>query len=485
MKNKVLLFTVFIQCVVAYGQEKILEFEHYLNVDNKKVHNIHAFSTEKQDGTLLIFEDNKRLTAYSFDSKFIERGDGLLIDNPLYKYPHIFGVASVQNEYTLFLGRADNKRWAAMYLDFDKRSIHVQELFIKLKKEKFLNAFVHENKHYVVTCLKDSSILRLYMTDVNGTTTSKEYDLTEHDFSSGRRKISNLYRLMRPDHEMFETSIIENQSPLSLSSVNRSIQLYPKDGHLVMTINRSRDYTHILDLDLASTQGTLITINKPKLDDPSDIQKANTFLDGTHLFTLTSSYNELLFTIVDIETKETIQQYHSNDNEEISFKNTPIIQEGGAFDDYRELERTQQFLRKINASYPAISVFKSEGNYIVTMGASKEIKNGNPVFFASFGGGIAVGILAGIANATLANYWDYTRTKTTRIKTILDQNFQHTSSSEIPKNAFDRIQTFENSLKETMGKTMGANTLVSLNDHYIYGIYNKEFQTLSLHRFNE
>lgn len=119
------------------------------------------------------------------------------------------------------------------------------------------------------------------------------------------------------------------------------------------------------------------------------------------------------------------------------------------------------------------------------MGASKEIKNGNPVFFASFGGGIAVGILAGIANATLANYWDYTRTKTTRIKAILDQNFQHTSSSEIPKNAFDRIQTFENSLKETMGKTMGTNTLVSLNDHYIYGIYNKEFQTLSLHRFNE
>lgn len=485
MKNRVLLYAFMIQSITFLAQEKVIEFEHYLNVDNKKVRYVHAFPNENNDGSLLMFEDNTRLTGYAFDSDFKEIGDGLTIKNPLYKYPNISGISYGEKGYTIFLGRGDNKRWAALYMDFEKRSSQVHELFIKYKKEKFLNAFVHKNIHYVVTLLRESSTIRLYMTDVNGSTSSKEYDLSHYDFSSGRRRINNLYRLMRPDHEFFKTSIIENNTPISLSSVNSNIQLYPKDGHLVITVNRTREYVHIINLDLASTTASVTVINKPQLDDHLDIQKANTFLDDNHLFTLTSSYDELLFTIIDIDTKEVIKRYHSGDREDISFKNTPIIQEGGAFDDYRELERTQQFLRKVTSSYPAISVYKTGAYYIVTMGASKEIKNGGPIIFASIGGSLAVGIIAGIVNTTLVNYWDYTRTKTTRIKTVLDQNFNHIADMEIPENTFDRIRTFENSLKETMGKKMGTNTLMLLSRDYIYGAYNKESQTLSLYRFNE
>ena len=72
--------------------------------------------------------------------------------------------------------------------------------------------------------------------------------------------------------------------------------------------------------------------------------------------------------VLDFKTGNLIKNYTGYKNDSITFKNTPIIQEGGMHDNYRELGKTKRFLKRIVKGNTGISARKVGNLFHVVMG---------------------------------------------------------------------------------------------------------------------
>lgn len=467
------------------GQEKLSELENALKIGTSKINKLYANSNSEGESLFLI-PDGSKIATYLYSENFEPLGQGLLIDNVLYKYPYISSFIGAGKKRTIFLRKANNKKWGAVFLDFDNRSLRQVDLDFKLKGDHFINEFSRNGFHYVVTLLRNSSTFRMYRFDQNGDITHTDYNLSSTNFTPKKRGSGDLSKIIEPQRENFKTNVVEEGTPVALNTVNEVIKLYPQDDKVRITLDMRRTYTIIIDLFLESKKYEVHTIERPSLRDPSSMEKTNSFLQGDLLFSFKTSYDELLFAIIDIRTKKLLKEFRVDEKENISFSNTPIIQEGGALDDYRELDRTRQFLRKTVSSNPAVAVFKNDDDYVITLGASQEIESpGILITSSTLGGAIGAGLVIGIGNAVFGNYLNYTRTKTARIQTILDTDYKHKPQSVVPENIFDRIEAFELELDEEYGKDKGATTLLKIGDAYIYGFYHRTLDRLILFSFKE
>lgn len=486
MTKSFLIFTLaFLLGLPLLGQEKVFEFENKLKMGSNKINRLYAISDASSESLFLV-PDGGKIAAYLYSENFEPFGQGLLLDNFLFKYPHISSFVGSQRKRTIFLRKANNRQWGAVYLDFDSRSVRQVDLDFKLKGENFINEFSRNGFHYVVTLLRSSSTFRMYSFDEQGNITHTDYDLSTTNFTPKKRWSADLSKIIEPQKDNFQTNIVEEGTPMALNTVNSVVKLYPKDDKVRITLDMRRTYTFVIDLFLDGEKAVVTAIERSSLLDPSSMEKTNSFLQDDHLFSFKTSYDEMLFSIIDLKTQKPFKEYRTSAKEIIPFSNTPIIQEGGAFDSYRELDRTRQFLRKTVSSNPAITVLKDGDDYVVTLGASQEIESpGILIASSSLGGAIGAGIVVGIGNAVFGNYLNYTRTKTARIQTILDNNYEHKPRSSVPENTFDRIEAFELKLEEEHGKDKGATTLFKNGEDYIWGFYHRTLNTMNLYRFKE
>ncbi|RMB59124.1 hypothetical protein EAX61_08665 [Dokdonia sinensis] len=478
----VAIFLLFLSTLI-FGQEKVFEFENKLKIGTRKI-NILYTNSNSEGESLFLIPDSGKIATYLYSENFEPVGQGLLIDNVLYKYPQISSFIGTGKKRTIFLRKANNKKWGAVFLDFDNRSVRQVDLDFKHKGENFINEFSRNGFHYVVALLRNSSTFRMYRFDQNGDITHTDYNLSSTNFTPKKRRSGDLSDIIEPQRENFKTNVVEEGTPLALNTVNEVIKLYPQDDKVRITLDMRRTYTFIIDLFLESNKSEVHIIERPSLRDPSSMEKTNSFLQGDHLFSFKTSYDELLFAIIDLKSKNVLKEIRVDEKEHISFSNTPIIQEGGALDDYRELDRTRQFLRKTVSSNPAVAVLKNGDDYVVTLGASQEIESpGVLIVSSSVGGAIGAGIVIGIGNAVFGNYLNYTRTKTARIQTILNREYDHLKGAIVPVNIFDRIQAFELELDEEYGNDKGATTLFKNGDDFILGFYHRTLNTINLYRF--
>lgn len=177
---------------------------------------------------------------------------------------------------------------------------------------------------------------------------------------------------------------------------------------------------------------------------------------------------QLSYNIHDLKTKELIKTLTFNKEDSISFKNSPIILEGGDFSNYRELDRTAQFLRKVTNSNVSTFVHKNGENFIITIGSSEPKEQAQIVYLS---GGLVGGIIAGVANALLTTtYHSYVTTKSTRIECLFDEKFNHITG-QIPFNGFDKIKNYvdENDLNKAP-----LQSVFKYKDDYVFGYFNKE-----------
>src|SRR5690606_15640921 len=92
---------------------------------------------------------------------------------------------------------------------------------------------------------------------------------------------------------------------------------------------------------------------------------------------IASSKDEMRFLINDL-SGVLITDYFVKRDASISFKNTPIIQEGATavpFVNRRELEESSKYLRKITSGDLGITVLKQDNHFYITLGGYKEVNN--------------------------------------------------------------------------------------------------------------
>ncbi len=479
MRGLIFLFLFFLsQLVIA--QEPFLSFDHNVNTLGKKPTQLFSAVFPENDTFLIFIEDSKQLSVYQFDENGKETAEGFSFPNFAKKYPNIGGYIQENGTYTLFLSSTNKKKWAIVTLDFTYKSFNLQEAKLDIKGDRILESLTYNGKHYLFTVQRDTSTFEVYVMDSEGTITTQTFSFEDVDFGGGRRTIPNLDRLLQGSFSR-EVAIIDSESPIALESSKSNVKFYQEEALVTLTIDSSKNTTFYLQFDLENNTSSTQTISKASFDKDIISARSNSFIFEDKLFTLKVSSDEMDFSIYNLDSMENLASFSARKGTPITFKNTPIIQEGGQLDSYRELEKTSKFLRKVATSNPAITVFKENDHYIITLGATQEISNGGPGFFV-VGGGLAgalvSGVITGIANATYYQYNAYTYTKSARFQMVLDRDLQFVPDAEIPLNVFDEIGEFT---QETSPKVI--QTVFKLKDSYIWGALNAKTNTLNFFTF--
>jgi hypothetical protein len=194
------------------------------------------------------------------------------------------------------------------------------------------------------------------------------------------------------------------------------------------------------------------------------------------------------FTVSDLASEQLIKEYSITKEDSITFKNSPIIQEGGVNflgipdkDRIREMEKTTKYLRKISNSDLGISAYKVNDQYNIILGGIKKTTQGSG-YVSGFGAGIPIASYGAISisfNPTFYGYGGYTSTKSTYINCLFNEDFEH-QQGEIPKNVYDKVEEFESTLKKPLAKNI---FLHKGNIHF--GFFDKKDRIYKLYRFED
>ena len=184
-------------------------------------------------------------------------------------------------------------------------------------------------------------------------------------------------------------------------------------------------------------------------------------------------------TVTHLESEQAVKKITLNKEETIGFKNTPIIQEGGAYAKYREMEKTTKFLRKISQGDLGVSVYKLFDDYVITLGSTKEVATGGgfaPIGFGAFPVATA-GAVTVTFNPTFYAYGGYSSTKAVRIECLFDNDLNHLEG-EISLNVFDVIDDHAEKLP-----SVEVETVFKLDNQHIWGYYSKKANQYLLYQF--
>ncbi|WP_299102542.1 hypothetical protein [uncultured Winogradskyella sp.] len=406
--------------------------------------------------------------------------EGVLINTfrtevlPKYKNNY-FGTTINGNSYTLFFQNDYGTKFSALTLNFDSSGFQFSnKLKIPLKAETLLGSFEYNSTVYLLSTVKKTSKLKLYQLNNHEEYTEDTFDFSHIELKTYNGFKTNLNRVLDGGYEIPDVSMINHGEPTSLEKVIQKNKLYIDGNKLMLTNDVDDISTTLITIDLETKNSQYHNFPKPSFSKKDHGIKSNSFVLDDRLYNMYVSKEKLDFSVFDINSKSLIKSFVITDTDSITFKNSPIILEGGDFQNYRELDKTKQFLKKVSNSNAGLSVYKNNGNYIVTLGCSETMTSSA---FMTFYGGALGGIVVGISSSILTTtFLTYTKTKSTRIECLFDKDMT-SIQAKIPENNFDIISKFIESQPKTK---FAFKSIFKTNNSFILGYFDAD---LALYKY--
>ncbi|MEW7289214.1 hypothetical protein [Aquimarina sp. 2304DJ70-9] len=444
----------------------------------------------------LFIADRKKIFLKKYDQEFkiLEEQS---FNRPKSNLKKIIEAAwSAENQYIFLLSNSSNKRFELLKIDAQEKNVKSIQDYLNFNDDEYLLAFKNKNQIYVMTIGKNKSNLNIHKINTNGSLEKIKYNLSNEEFFDKKSKKVSLYEALLYQKENnvinpglsdiigskhLELEYIESNIPNSIEKASKKSKLFVEDDKIMLLLDQSNLYSQIITLDLNSSNFKIDNIKKAILSDYG-VTKTNSFISKNQLYQLVASKENMQFMVTDISTKESIKEIHITQKDSITFKNTPIIQEGGTYDNYREMEKTAKFLRKLALGSVGVSIYHSNGNVQVTLGSIKDYPpvrvydNFTQVGFTSVPGSTSVPYT--FAPPVFYSYYSYAGSKSTHIKCLFDENWTHIPG-EMPTNGFDDI-------KETKKQILDENTetIFKFGNHLIYGYYYPKQRKYFLKKFD-
>lgn len=481
MKNPLLILCLlFFQIVLS--QERFLEIENDIKDGNRKMHTAFSVVDDKTGNFAVFLDDDNMMYGFLFSSslQLIKRfsAEGL----PK-KYNQIIGYTISDKRIRLFLKDKSDKTFGSVLFDFENGSSYETLYDIKLKQEFYVEGYSNASRFHLITMPKDSSIFHVHVFEEGKERTKGTIDLSNESFVDNQSNPHSLNVIMSTGGKIYTTGSryrfqvdkIDPESPNSIETASNIVKMYPNESGFKLTVDTQR-HTYIVDVSAQTLKHTLSTIEKPFLS--STLANSNSFLLNDKIYLISSTPEEMVFSVKSLDTREELKNIHITKDDDITFKNTPVIQEGGTYKNYRELDKTSKFLRRLTNEDIGIVTSKYKDNYIVTMGSKKEINRGGGMMMPGFGFPVATaGAFTVVFNPTYFAYGSYSSTKATRIECIFDEDFNH-KEGNVPQNAFDLIKEVADKFPKK-----DAENVFKLNNDYIWGFYNKKLNKYMTYKF--
>jgi hypothetical protein len=481
MYKKSIALILLLSSLISFSQQIV----NSIPLELKKDRDVFQVVNNSKKETSLFISDKKRVKAIRLNEK-MQIIDSLSTERPDKKYSEMIGYNGDKTNPRLFWRSSNGKEIYSQLYNFENKKVLNINYSLPLKDEKVLQQFSENNKFYILSVLRDSNIIKLYVFDNEGKLEEKTIDLTGFKFFKYNYERTNLYGVLGESLTQSERSFslqkIATESPTSLTESSKLRKCYSNENQLFLTFDTRVDFTQLITIDLGSYTATEKYIAKPYMPfvELSDLS-SNSFLIDQRLYQVKLSSEQMILTVKDLNDN-IIKEYTVDSKSPIAFKNSEIIQENGNSSNTRILEKTSQFLRKVNNSYAGISCSKIGDNYLITLGCVSQPDDNNT-------GAMVVGGMFGVAgsliasaityNSTYNNFSSYANRKVVYINCLFDKDANHING-ELKPLAFDNIRKFLESDRD-----VSSQTIYKLDHTYYLGYYKNSETSYSLRKFDE
>ncbi|OSY88815.1 hypothetical protein WH52_03875 [Tenacibaculum holothuriorum] len=517
--KKILLVLILFNFAQANSQEKIGEFNHKSKTSNNDIIRSTSIFNYKNNNIATFILKGENIYGYLLNSnfQFIKK---INIKNINPKYNILIGSFYDKNDsYNLILSNKIKNKF--IFITFSFNSNNTVTRFHNLKNNNlvFLQSVSKSNICYLLFLNKKNSNIISKSYNSSGEKSTRVFDFHKTNFlinetkrvslkklitdftKPNNNKIKNLeYELTKINETTQKNSVDEkpffNNSiqksytpPHSIEITSRFSKLYVRDNTTIITLDKNRFYTQILKLNLDKGDYTFEKIKKPLFKEKSIRKRSNSFIHEDKIFLITATKKKLNCSIHNLHTLKKIKEIKANYNSPISFKNSLITQEGGAFKKHREFDNTSKFLRKVSESNIGIGVIKNNTEYEMIIGSEKLAEDGyNMVFDA-----ISLGLGIYTNSLSYGSFSSYLTTKSVKFHSLFDENLNH-KKGKIKKNIYDNIIVFIKLDKqqniddvyysqiEDLNQPKGIN-IFKLNNNIVLGYYHPKTQKYLFHKF--
>jgi hypothetical protein len=485
--KKIILFLLF-SINLGFSQEMLNSIPITLKGDRDVFHIVN----EEKHETILFLSDKRTVTAFRLNDKMII-SDSISAERPEKKYSDIIGYGGDKSNPVIYWASSNHKEVYSQDYDFTNHRISVNAFNLSLDGEEFLQYFSEGDRFYMLTTVLNSSILKLYVFR-NDRVEPKTIDLSElkivnedsksGDFSASLKKEFKFGGFFNLKKEL-KLEKIEPEILTPLTESSNKIKCYTNPESIIITSDENVKFTQLIRIDLESGKPELKIFKQKNI--AGDDVNSNSFLIDEKLFQITLDANKI-FVMVKNPDDKIISEYSAAESEPITFKNSDVVRQSSYSGSKRVLEKTSQFLKKINNSKCAISSYKLNGNYLLTIGSvSNERANGGgmgmmPMGGMGFGGGSPRFVMSfsPIYFNNASNYFDsYANRKVVYLNSLLNSDAKHIDG-EVPELAFDKMKKFIERFYD-----FTAQTVYKINGAYYLGYYNKMTKQYVIRQFSE
>ncbi|RXR21061.1 hypothetical protein EQG63_03740 [Flavobacterium amnicola] len=425
-----------------------------INYTVPKKSEIFQIVEEEKKQLSLFFCTNKQISSLRFNENF-EIIDSLTTNQIDKKFDEIIGYSLSGDKYYTYW--TNGKDYISKAFDFKNKKIESNNYDVILEKEKIIKKLSINNLFYLITVSKNSSLLNFYVFN-DGNFTKKVVDFSSKIFYNTYDKealLSSVFSEATAMENPYSLQNISNDSPASLVFTANKRKCYNYGDQFIITIDNNKTFTQYVSVNLKDFTSDYKIFGQPEIIENVDMTNdSNSFLLEKNLIQIRLNSDNMTIAVKDFENK-TVKSFKANSKEEISFKNSDIVQENKNVKSVRILDKSNQFIRKIYNLNPSLSCYINNDNYYLTIGSVSVLENNNAALYGAMLGGLT-GALIGAAltsNYSTNNLNSYHERKVVYINSILDKNFNHVAG-DAKKLAFDKLRNFVEEHKNVQYRTI-------------------------------
>ena len=294
----------------------------------------------KENGDIAFFvADAKNVYGYKLDKNF-KVTEKITSKEKNRKYKVLIGSSVSSNDsYRVFLTNKNQNEFSSIQFSF-KDGITTSKAFLLSKYEKFIQTVHFNNQFYLISGAKENNQLFIYTFDYEGNPKKNYINTSGLRFIDYAGKKTTLLSLLIKGKHIKK---FEENTPNTIELTSEQRKMYVREGSIVFTLDHHKMFTQVLHIDLNSFKASSFQFKKPSLGKKA--KRSNSYLNGENLFTIAATKEKFSVEVLNFKTGNLIKEYSAGKNDTITFKNTPIIQEGAMYNGYRELGKTKRFLR--------------------------------------------------------------------------------------------------------------------------------------------
>lgn len=423
----------------------------------------------------LCLQDAERIRIFRMTPQFQLR-DSLTQERPSKEFKWIMGYTVQDNQYALYWISGEKDKLGCQIFDFNTGKTAFSTLPYVLGKEKEVAKINAHGKLYVVSCLKNESVLTIRTLEGPKITQNK-IDLTGKTFLNYEGKRVTFWEMMDDTNTLQKVpyfQFIDDETPPSLVLAAMLRKSYIDGDTLIFTFDNNDSGTQLLAIQLTDFSYIQKLYPQPYVERPAEATyypiPATSFYFEKQIIQLKGKSDRLMITHRAFDGT-ILKSWEIVQDQEIGFKNTEIIQENGSINSTRVLDKSNQLIRKINNLYPSISCFRHGERIVLTIGGVSEVKESH--MFGPMFGLIGAAIDLAINSYSNDNFNSYVNRKIVYVSGVFDNEFNALNEPRV-HSSFDRFREFiegkriDKAVMFTLGSSLYLGAQVKGMDGYSF-----------------